>query len=252
VEEVLARTQACLRWYVPEPMRELESGTITRLSLEALPGATDDDGRITWLRAAIAAAATVEHLEPLLALADGTSAVAGVTVDQRMRWDLAVKAMAFGAPGADERLETERRRDPSDRGQRAHIRGTVARPETDAKAEAWDRIHGSGYGSFHLTRAAMEGFQWPSQRDQLRSYEDAFFDRVRDIFATRDYPFATAYMALLFPDTVPDERVLERGRNLLDGLGPEDVLLSRGLREKLDDVARAIRVRAVAEAAPPT
>ncbi|MEO7118814.1 MAG: aminopeptidase N [Candidatus Limnocylindrales bacterium] len=247
LEEILGRTQAALRWFVPEPVRETEAARIVRLAVDALPEAADADARITWLRAAIAIAATAADLEPLIALADGNAAVAGVTVDQRMRWDLAIKAVAFGTEGAEQRVAMELERDASDRGQRARIRAEAARPDAASKAGVWERINGVGYGSFHLTRAAMEGFHWPSQADLLERYEAQFFQRVREIFRSRDHSFATAYLGQLFPDIVPDAQYLERGRRLLAELEPEETLLRRGLQEELDDLARALRVRAMAE-----
>ncbi len=249
VEEVLGRTHAALRWFVPEEAREREASRIVAMALSALPHAADTDARITWLRAAIAEAATAEDLQPLLALADAPTEMAGVAVDQQMRWDLAVKAIAFAVPGAEGRLSSEARRDPSDRGQRSHIRAQAARPDVASKAEVWGRINGDGYGSFHLTRAAMEGFNWASQADLLERYEARFFERVREVFTNQDHSFATAYLAQLFPDVVPDAQYLERGQRLLAELEPDEVLLRRGLREKLDDLERALRARAVAAAA---
>jgi aminopeptidase N len=249
LQEVLARTRAALRWYVPETRREAEAAAMTGLALEQLPKVRTQDARIAWSRAAIASAATPGDLAPLLELADGTVTLPDVTIDQQMRWDLCIKASAFGMPGAVERAAEEARRDGSDRGQRAGITASVALPDEAGKADAWRRIHDDSYGSFHLTRAAMEGFQWPHQHTLLAPYDGAFFDRVRGVFETRDMSFATTYLTLLFPDAVPSADALARGRRILDELRPDEVLLARSLREKLDDVARALRVRAVAEEA---
>jgi aminopeptidase N len=166
-----------------------------------------------------------------------------------MRWDLAIKAVAFDVPDAKGRVASETARDASDRGERARIRATAARSDAAAKQEAWQRIHGEGYGSFHLTRAAMQGFLWPSQVDLLEPFQARFFAEVRGVFASRDHPFAEAYMALLFPDHVPHPDMLARAQELLEGLPPDQVVIRRALHEKLDDLARALRVRAVAEAA---
>ena len=65
--------------------------------------------------------------------------------------------------------QREAARDRSDRGRRALLRAEASRPTAEAKAEAWERINGEGYGSFHLTRAAMLGFFWPHQQDAARA-----------------------------------------------------------------------------------
>ncbi|MDQ3491908.1 MAG: aminopeptidase N, partial [Chloroflexota bacterium] len=249
IASMLARAQATIRWYVPESTREKEASRVVRIALGALPEARHNDARIAWLRGAIGSAASAPDLEPLLALADGGTVLPGVNVDQQMRWDLAIKAVALGVAGAEERVEAEAARDGSDRGQRARIRAAAARPDAAAKEEAWERIHGEGYGSFHLTRAAMQGFLWPSQVDLLERFESRFFVEVRGVFTARDHPYAEAYMAALFPDHVPHPDTLARAQQMLETLPADEVVIRRALHEKLDDLARALRVRAVAEAA---
>jgi aminopeptidase N len=166
-----------------------------------------------------------------------------------MRWQAAIKAAAFGLEGTEGWLEAELRRDPSDRGQRAHIRAEAARPEGRGKSLTWERIHGSGYGSDYLTRAAIMGFQWVHQREVLTPFRVAFYDRVAEIYATRDHAFAGAYVRWLAPDRWAEPAELERLRAFGAELGDDQGLLRRQLHEIADDMARAIRVRAFAASA---
>jgi len=248
IGSILARAQSALRWYLPEAIREQSASRIVQTALTALPEADQGDARIAWLRGAIGAAASAADLEPLLALADGATALPEVMVDQQMRWDLAIKAIAFEVAGAEQRVTAEAARDGSDRGERARLRAVAARPDAASKQAVWERIHGEGYGSFHLTRAAMQGFLWPSQVDLLEPFEARFFEEVRGVFASREQSFGQAYMALLFPGHVPHPETLAQGQRMLDSLSPDEVRLRRELHEKLDDLARALRVRVVAEA----
>jgi aminopeptidase N len=248
VDTILDRALAALRWYVPGARQNAEASALVDAALGVLRGGTGGDMGISWLRAAIAAAATSRDLEPLLALAGGETSIDGVAVDQEMRWDLAVKAVAFGVGDSEERVTAELGRDPSDRGQRSVLRARAARPSAASKAEAWERIHGEGYGSYHLTRAAMQGFQWVGQRELLRPYREPFFERVRDVFRAQDHPFARAYLMNLFPAAWGEPEVLERARSLLGELEPEETTLNRQLLEWCDDLERMIRVRAFAAA----
>ncbi len=186
--------------------REREARELVVTALDAITSAPNRDAGTIWLRAAIGFAATQEQLEPLFDLVDGRRIVPGVNIDQDMRWALAIKGVAYGSEEAEERVAAERSRDPSDRGDRAVIRAAAARPKPEAKAEAWERIHGDGFGSYHLTRAAMQGFQSFRQRELLLPYRDAFFERVREVFATRDHPYARAYLLNLLPDLWPSRR----------------------------------------------
>jgi aminopeptidase N len=186
-------------------------------------------------------------VERLVALSEGRELLGTFELDQEMRWAIAVKAIAHGLPRADDLLQTEAGRDRSDRGRRALLRADASRPTAEAKQQTWDRIHGEGYGSFHLTRAAMQGFLWPHQSDLVEPYVDRFFESVSDIFATRDHPFARAYLLSLFPAHRADPQVLDRANRLLGGLDGSVPTLSRQLAEAADDLDRQIKVRAFAE-----
>jgi aminopeptidase N len=248
LDAILEHAVGCLRRYVPESMRAVESQALVSTALSALRvGGVEDDRRL-WLRMAIASAGSREDVQDLLDLVDGLGEPRDLPIDQEMRWQLAVRQTALGLPGADERVAVERERDRSDRGQRQSIRAQVARPDADAKLEAWRRIHDEGYGSDYLTRAALSGFQWHHQRELLLPFREPFFDEVRQVYRDRDLGFARSYLGALFPAAWAEAEVVERARQLLLDLGPDEVQLRRHLLEMCDDLERTIRVRAFAEA----
>jgi len=249
VDAVLIRVGRCLADYVPGARRIGESRAVLETALAALRKTESPDARIVWMRAAIMAAATPADLEPLRALADGREVIEGFAVDQDMRWNLAMKAAAYGAEDADELVAAERERDRSDRGARAVIKAAASRPTAESKTEAWRRINAEGYGSYHLTRAAMQGFVWPSQRDLLLPFREPFFKELRGVFATYDHPFARSYLMNLFQDRWAEPEMLERAGQVLAELNPAETTLARQLNEEIDDLARAIRVCAYAESA---
>jgi aminopeptidase N len=247
VDSVLQRLAIAQGRYLPDASRLAEAHATFELALDNLRGATSDDGRIIWARAAIAAAASAGDVARLVELREQPADIGGFAFDQEMRWEIAIKAVAHGLPGAGEQLEVEAGRDPSDRGRRAMIRAAAAVPAADAKAEAWRLIHGDGYGSFHLTRAAMQGFFWIHQADLLAPYAGRFFDEVRGVFEKRDHPFARSYMLTMFPGYRSERRVLDRSHELLASLNGSLPTLSRQLAESADELARQIRVREFAE-----
>jgi aminopeptidase N len=164
-----------------------------------------------------------------------------------MRWSIATRFAGFGMPGAAERVAAEVERDHSDRGQRARLRCETSAPEPAVKAAAWARFHGEGYGSLHLTAAAMGGFNWPRQRALLEPYVEEFFERVPAVFSERDREFSTDYFANLFPAYRVEEALLGRSEQLLESLAADHVLLARRLREANDELSRAIKCRRFAE-----
>ena len=246
LNSVLERTNLLISRYVPESTRESEAHQWFEVAL-AQASKTVGDPRLLWERSAIGVATTRPDVELLVRLVTGEETIPGFELDQEMRWAVATKALAFDLANADQMLETESARDRSDRGKRALLRAEAARPTAEAKEEAWDRIHGEGYGSFHLTRAAMLGFWWPHQKDLLEPYADRFFERVEEVFDTRDHPFARAYLVALYPAYRAAPEVLDRSRRMLDNLDGSMPTLSRQLAESADELDRQIKVREFAE-----
>ncbi|CAN5748947.1 aminopeptidase N [soil metagenome] len=246
LDMALERAGLVIGRFVPEAQREAEAHAWFETALANLASAEAGDRRILWARSSISVAASTADVERLVRVTDAREDVGGFEFDQEMRWAVAVKAVAFGLAGAEDWLAFEAARDRSDRGRRAMLKAEAARPTAEAKSETWERIHGPGYGSFHLTRAAMQGFFWPQQADLLEPYVDRFFDKVRDIFATRDHPFARWYLLSLFPAYRADPQVLDRSRRMLSSLDGSLPTLSRQLAEAADDLDRQIKVRAFA------
>jgi aminopeptidase N len=243
VQAIVDRAEEVLRRYVPDDLASSEAGRLTQTAIAAMRDARDSL-RLTWARAAGAIARSTDDLEALLGLVDGAWSLEDFEPDQELRWQLAIKAAAFGRDDAEARLDKERRRDPSDRGQRALIRAEVSRPDAAVKAAAWERIHGPGYGSDYRTRAALAGFQWVHQRHVLKPFRAPFYDHVAEVYATRDHAYAGAYARALVPDRWAEPTELQRIRDFAVGLSDAQVLLRRQLDEIADDLDRDIRVRA--------
>jgi aminopeptidase N len=243
---VLDRTAWIIARFLPDSLREAESHRWFEAALGNV-AQTEGDRQIMWARSAINAASTPADVARLEASVDGDEQTAVYSEDQEMRWAIAVKAVAYGLPDAEARLAREAARDRSDRGRRALLKAEASRPTAEAKADAWAKIHGDGYGSFHLTRAAMQGFFWPQQDEVVSPYVDRFFDQVRGVFETRDHPFARSYLLSLFPAYRGDPAVLARSHQLLASLNGSMPTLSRQLAEVADEFDRQIQVRAFAE-----
>jgi aminopeptidase N len=247
VEPVLNQALTALSRYVPEALRDDEAHRLFLACWEGLQAAPPGDPQITWMRALIGSAANRDDIALLGKLADGEESVPGLQVDQQMRWDIAIKFMAYGLDGAAERLAAEAVRDPSDRGQRAKLRGETSAPDPEVKRAAWEKFHGEGYGSLYLTAAAMNGFNWYRQRELLEPYVEEFFRRVPEVFRTRDKEFYSDYFGALFPSYRVERGILERSQALLAEVGDELPALARMLREANDDLERSIKCREFAQ-----
>jgi aminopeptidase N len=237
---------AALATYVPEERRVDEAHRFVATALDALEGLPEGDLRTLWLRAAIGAVAAPADVAAVAAVVDQEPGRPRVQVDREMRWGVAALAVAHGLPGAAERVAAERAADPTDRGEREMLRAESGAPDAGVKAAAWERIHGAGYGSFHLTQAAMRGFNHAHQAALLTPYVGRFFAVLPEVAAERDHAFLRAYVAALFPAYRPEPALVERARAMADELGAELPSLRRLLLEAADDMERAIVCRSFA------
>ena len=242
VETLLATAQGALMRYVPQDRQPAAAHSFFEQAWDLLPALPAGDLQILWTRTLIQVALTPGDIERTAKLADGSTRIPGLEVDQQMRWEIAARYAAHGLAGAEARADAQRERDPSDRGQRAALRIETSVPHPAVKAAAWERFLGEGYGSLHLTVAAMSGFHWPAQRDLLTPYVERFFDLLPRIARERDHEFTQAFFGQLFPDDRVEPDLLERSRSVLTTVEGEP-LLWRLLREANDDLERAIRCR---------
>ncbi len=228
--------------YVPESRRVAETGRFAAAGRRALETAPTRDARVLWLRAMLRLVETAGDLAMVSGVVDGGDAIEGLSIDQDMRWALAIRASAAGLPDASERAERELARDPSDRGRQAVLSVQTAVPNQAAKEEAWARINGDGYGSLYLDRAAMAGFNWASQAALLDPYVGLFFDGIEGIFETREHEAAKSYFNGFVPRYRVDETAIGRARAVLDRIdGPPQ--LERLLIELIARQERALASR---------
>jgi aminopeptidase N len=249
IKVVTNTATAAIHRYVPETRRIAETSRFVAAGRRALDAAPPGDPRVLWLRAVLRVAETPADLAVVSEVVDGESGVEGLPIDQDMRWALAVRTSAAGGEDAADRAEREAARDPSDRGRQSLLSVQTAVPSEASKEEAWARIHGDGYGSLQLDRAAMAGFNWASQAELLKPYVGMFFDSLAGIFETREHEAAKAYFSGLAPRYRVDEGAIRRARAVLDHVdGPPQ--LERLLIELVDRQERALAVRRFADTDP--
>ncbi len=242
----LDAARAALAHYVPDERRLDEARRFVAAALATLEGLPAGDLRTLWLRAAIGAVAEPADVAATARVVDEEPDQPLVQVDREMRWSVAALAVAHGLPGAAERVAVERAADPTDRGERETLRAETGAPDPAVKATAWERIHGPGYGSFHLTHAAMRGFNHAHQAALLAPYVDRFFAELPVVAVERDPAFLRAYVAALFPAYRPEPALVERARAMADEHGADLPSLRRLLLEASDDMERAVVCRSFA------
>jgi aminopeptidase N len=207
---------------------------------EVQPGT---DRQLIWARARIGAGDSPDDLAWARGLLDGTVAVDGLAVDTDLRWDLVGTLAAHGADDGGALVDAEEKRDPTDIGERRAASARAARPDPEAKAEAWralteERLH------LAMVRATAGGlWQW-GQEELLRPYREPYFAALRSWWDERPREVALALISGLYPNTLVEQATVDATETALadDSLpGP----IRRILLEDEDSIERARRARAV-------
>ncbi|MCK7622045.1 aminopeptidase N [Streptomyces sp. RS10V-4] len=244
-----ARTQIADR-YLPLPERHTALTTLTDLSRDLLrrtegPGHGPEAGlRLTAVRAFIDSATTPEGLQDWL---DGDSVPGGPALDHELRWRLLARLATLGATTADT-IDAALARDPSATGREGAARCRAALPDPAAKQAAWDALFTTDEDaalSNYLFTATATGFWAPEQQDLLRPYVTRYFTEVTALAERRGPALAKAAGRFAFPAAFIEDATLRLGERCLADAGPTPAL-RRTLDDQLDDLRRALRVRAAA------
>ncbi|MFI1287373.1 aminopeptidase N [Streptomyces sp. NPDC020792] len=244
-----AWAESALVHYVAPQWREtggraLAGGALAELR-QAEPGS---EHQLAWARFFATAASAPDDLELLKGLLDGTEEIAGLEVDQELRWAFLEPLAAHGV--ADEKvLTTELARDDTASGKRHQVRCLAARPSAAVKARAWEQVVDSDALSNALVEATIAGFGQASQRELLAPYAPRYFEAIERVWTERSIQIGMDVVRGLFPALQDSPETLEAADAWLaahEGAAPA---LRRLVLEARDDLARALRGQACDAAA---
>ncbi|MBB1242233.1 aminopeptidase N [Streptomyces durbertensis] len=200
--------------------------------------------QLAWARFLAAVACRAEDFALLRELLAGTTSVAGLDVDQELRWTFLAALVAEGAAGESE-VAAELLRDDTASGKRHQVRALASRPSAEVKAEAWEAVVESDRLSNALVEATIAGFDQPAQRELLAPYASTYFTVLERVWEERSIEIAMAIVRGLFPMLQGDERTLAATDAwLAETEGRAAPALRRLVLEARDDLARALRAQA--------
>ncbi|MFF8368069.1 aminopeptidase N [Streptomyces lydicus] len=237
--------------------RHTALGTLTSLSREILrrtEGPENGTGaglRLTAVRTFIDSATTPEGIQDWL---DDGSVPGGPHLDPELRWRILGRLATLGAAPTAElhaAIDAELARDPSATGREGAARCRAALPDPDAKEAAWEALFRTDERtalSNYLFTATATGFWAPEHHDLLRPYVARYFTDVPALAAARGPALAEAAGRYAFPAGCVDEETLRLGETCLAESDPTPAL-RRKLVDQLDDLRRALKVRAAAAGA---
>ncbi|MFI9252320.1 aminopeptidase N [Streptomyces sp. NPDC053069] len=227
--------------YLRPEDRPAALSTLTALCRDLLRRTEDGDHpglRLIAVRHLISVAA---HPDTIAAwLADGT-VPGGPELDPELRWRILGRLAALGATD-EAAIAAELERDPSATGQEGAARCRAALPDPDAKRAAWEAMFAGDDLSNYLFTATAQGFWQPEQAGLVREYVPRFYADAVAVSARRGPAIAVAAGRWAFPAHAVDTENLRLGEACLRDADPTPAL-RRTLADRLDDLARALRVR---------
>ncbi|MFD5475467.1 aminopeptidase N [Streptomyces sp. NPDC127105] len=216
--------------------RALAEGALAELR-QAEPGS---EHQLAWARFFATAASAPNDLELVKGLLDGAEEIAGLEVDQELRWAFLEPLAAHGV--ADEKaLAAELARDDTASGKRHQVRCLAARPSAAVKAGAWEQVVDSDALSNALVEATIAGFGQSSQRELLAPYAPRYFEAIERVWTERSIQIGMDVVRGLFPalqDSPETLRAADAWLTAHEGAAPA---LRRLVLEARDDLARALR-----------
>jgi aminopeptidase N len=205
--------------------------------------AAGSDIQLSWAKGWVASSCDATSLRALL---DGNEVPPGLRVDTELRWHIVRRLAVLGA-FTDSDIAAELERDNTAAGERHADFARAARPDPEAKQDAWARATQARDLSNHQTEALAAGFWQVEQVELCRSYVDRYFDEIGAVWEARTPQVAQSLANALYPVVVVDQAVLDRTDEFLAGDLPAG--LRRVVLERADDLRRSVAARRLGKSA---
>ncbi|MBC6456338.1 aminopeptidase N [Actinomadura sp. HBU206391] len=245
VEAVLsfARRQIADR-LVPLSGREAALATLAAICRRIMRRAEGDPSlagmRLAAVRFLITCATTADNLAELREWLRAGRVPGGPGLYPQLRWSALFQLFAAGMAG-EAQLAAELVRDPSSAGREAAARCRAALPDAAAKERAWQRLFTANGQSNQLLAATADGFWDPGRPDATSRYVERYFAEIADA-GPRGAVASRVLAGQLFPAHAVNAETVRAAEKCLD----HDLTapLRRALTDQLDDLRRALRIRA--------
>lgn len=227
----------------PESRQQVLSeiaSTLISLTESAKPGS---DNQLQFAKFVPQFARDDEHMQWLKQLLGGEKVIAGLKVDQDLRWELLMGLVIGGRVGADE-IDAELTRDNTANGQKFAAACRAAIPTAEAKAEAWRVLTETEEYSNTLVNSASLGFVRVNDLSLLAPYVQKYHDMALRIWNTRSYKIAEYLLPNLYPVALASEELAEQTRILIEKPEiKEKPALRRILVENLAGLERGLKAQ---------
>ncbi|MGK2349758.1 aminopeptidase N [Actinomyces sp. W5033] len=204
LQVLLSQVGTCLGYYLPPATRQ-EAAPRTADALLSLARAAEagSDSQLQLVRAVAAHAVTPGQTAAVAGWLDGSAPLAGLVVDQDLRWELLIGLVAAGV-AQEEDIEAEAARDRTTTGTERAAQARAAVPTPEAKRAAWDALVGDATMPNETLVKTLRGFTDVDRAPQLLvPFIEEYVARADEIWSSRTFHIAENLLDSLWsPATV--------------------------------------------------
>ncbi len=246
VQGVLRQLKSAIDQYASPGNRDAYNDRLASAMLDAAQSADPgSDHQLAYARAFVGAARTDEDLAVVAALLDGSTTWPGLEVDTDLRWFLLHRLVVAGKLG-QEAIDSELTSDDTATGRRHAASARAARPELEAKEQAWSDLFDRTDLPNAIVGSTLAGFVQPDQRVLLAEFRQRYFTQIARIWRNRTHEIAQELTVGMYPFLLADAETLRLTDELLASTEAADLSTAgrRLVNEGRDGVERSIRAQA--------
>ena len=222
-----------------QTLSEIASG-LMELTEAAKPGS---DNQLQFAKFVPQFARTNQQLDWLEAVLSGSKKIAGLEVDQDLRWEL-LTGLVIGDRAGEAEIAKELERDNTANGQKFAAACRAAIPTEAAKQVAWHTLTETEDYSNTLVNSASLAFGRVNDLALLKPFADKYHEVALKIWNSRTYHIAAYLLTNLYPVQLASQELADRTKALIEKSEiKEKPALRRILVENLAGLERGLKAQ---------
>ncbi len=222
-----------------QTLSEIASG-LMELTEAAKPGS---DNQLQFAKFVPQFARTNQQLDWLEAVLSGSKKIAGLEVDQDLRWEL-LTGLVIGDRAGEAEIAKELERDNTANGQKFAAACRAAIPTEAAKQATWHSLTETEDYSNTLVNSASLAFGRVNDLALLKPFADKYHEVALKIWNSRTYHIAAYLLTNLYPVQLASQELADRTKALIDKAEiKEKPALRRILVENLAGLERGLKAQ---------
>ena len=222
-----------------QTLSEIASG-LMELTEAAKPGS---DNQLQFAKFVPQFARTNPQLDWLEAVLSGSKKIAGLEVDQDLRWEL-LTGLVIGDRAGEAEIAKELERDNTANGQKFAAACRAAIPTEAAKQVAWHTLTETEDYSNTLVNSASLAFGRVNDLALLKPFADKYHEVALKIWNSRTYHIAAYLLTNLYPVQLANQELADKTKALIEKSEiKEKPALRRILVENLAGLERGLKAQ---------